>query len=45
MQKKSYAEQIKVSQVILGGFKQHKDIFIEKGYTTGKGTGQIKFYT
>jgi len=36
MQKNSYAEQIKVSQVILGGFKQYKESFIEKGYTTEK---------
>jgi len=36
MQKKSYAEQIKDSQVILGGVIQDKDEFIEKGYTTEK---------
>jgi len=36
MQKKSYAEQINASQVILGGVKQHMDSFIEKGYTTEK---------
>ena len=36
MQKKSYAEQVKTSQVLLGGVMQHKDDFIEKGYTTEK---------
>ncbi len=36
MQKKSYAEQVKESQVILGGVMQHKDNFIENGYTTEK---------
>jgi len=36
MQKNSYAEQIKESEVILGGVKQHMDSFIEKGYTTEK---------
>ena len=35
-QKTTYAEQIKASQVILGGFKQQQDSFIEKGYTTEK---------
>jgi len=36
MRKKTYAEQIKDSEVILGGVKQHKDSFIERGYTTEK---------
>jgi len=36
MQKNSYAEQIKESEVILGGVTQHMDSFIEKGYTTEK---------
>ena len=33
---KSYAEQVKESQVILGGVTQYKDSFIENGYTTDK---------
>ena len=36
MQKTSYAEQIKASEVLLGGFKQRRESFIEKGYTTDK---------
>ena len=36
MQKKSYAEQIKASEVLLGGFRQHMENFLEKGYTTEK---------
>jgi len=34
MQQKSYAEQIKNSEIILAGVKNHKDELIEKGYTT-----------
>ena len=36
MQKNSYAEKIKDSEVLLSGFKQNKENFIEKGYTSDK---------